>query len=687
MGFSLYSAHHPLSHYPRQYVVQHALVVPQAPIVFEVESEDVGQSGDGNDNQVVYEQAQQQRIEQTTSSESTAQSGQPNSTQSSLDASSTVPPSTSSDSHPTESVSSADVTETPSTVVETSSSASIPASTTHSSSSPSSTTHHTSRPSASSSSDALTVAQTAGVPTELLSLLSAFPSLHTQISVSQPPKAFTTTVAISSFASSPSTSSSSNSSTQNSNSTYSRSSFTHSSPFYVGIVLAVVAFIACVTAFVSWWLGLRRARRKRKLRDVDVPWVTDSHVSDVTDEKESAFDGDSVEKGEGGGLGSGLVLSSESHHWEPRGDRDVGEPKRTKSFIEKACSPVKRRPLPILTVPSPPPFAAGAGVGFGNAMPHPPYPPSSASASANEFDTSYGQLSSFWSTPVNLSHMAGITPYHVYPRPPRPSYSHSFSYSSSKISLNGYSSDREGYTYFNLPASTSASASPSKTSANGYYSQSHPHVYPHVHLMESQAYPLPLPILDARVHMHPGPGHVFGRPLPPVPLPEPQWVQSGGVTEGRRGIPSSYTYSGSLGTALRMRAGSVPVLPALAKAQQHGQTGDVFGTPREKKIRPRYMSLDPQQPSQSRGRLEDTGTLDTDRLPTPRFTMPAASAVSISGSVPGSTGTEAEDNLTRLPERARTRTSATTRERRDSLRRGWDLKDLGPQPIEGGKDV
>ncbi|KAF5339485.1 hypothetical protein D9758_015316 [Tetrapyrgos nigripes] len=141
-------------------------------------------------------------------------------------------------------------------------------------------------------------------------------------------------------------------------------------------------------------------------------------------------------------------------------------------------------------------------------MPH-PYPPSSASASANKFDTSYGQLLSFWSTPVNLNHMAGITPYHVYPRPPRPSYSHSFSYSSSHISSNGYSSDRVHL--FQSPRVNLASASRSKSSPTGYNQPC-----PHARLMDSQVYPLPLPASDAQVHMHPGSGHGFGRPPSPV---------------------------------------------------------------------------------------------------------------------------------------------------------------------------
>ncbi|KAJ3973903.1 hypothetical protein EV361DRAFT_897263 [Lentinula raphanica] len=110
---------------------------------------------------------------------------------------------------------------------------------------------------------------------------------------------------------------------------------------YIGIVLGTIIVIACCAALIAWWLRIRTHNRRRK-KNVAVPWANRPGSS-----LSSFADSDSLEKGG----------ASDSHQctWEPRGDRDVGEPKRSMSYFQELTTPVKRQSVPILSVPSPPP--------------------------------------------------------------------------------------------------------------------------------------------------------------------------------------------------------------------------------------------------------------------------------------------------------------------------------------------
>ncbi|KAF9067064.1 hypothetical protein BDP27DRAFT_1538732 [Rhodocollybia butyracea] len=126
----------------------------------------------------------------------------------------------------------------------------------------------------------------------------------------------------------------------------STSSVTKDPTLYVGIVLGTIVVIACLAALVAWCLRLRTHSRRRP--KIAVPWA------DRPESSMSTFTiSDLLEKGQ----------SSSSHgdphqrNWEPRGDRDAGEPRRTTSYLENVSSPVKRRPGPILGLPSLPPVS------------------------------------------------------------------------------------------------------------------------------------------------------------------------------------------------------------------------------------------------------------------------------------------------------------------------------------------
>ncbi|PBK73194.1 hypothetical protein ARMSODRAFT_953684 [Armillaria solidipes] len=80
---------------------------------------------------------------------------------------------------------------------------------------------------------------------------------------------------------------------------------THSPPFYVGVIFGTIVAIAILAALVAWYFRLKSDRRKRDDL-LNVAWANNNTLEDWQTN---------------GGL------------WEPRGDRDVGEPKRGTSFI------------------------------------------------------------------------------------------------------------------------------------------------------------------------------------------------------------------------------------------------------------------------------------------------------------------------------------------------------------------
>ena len=103
----------------------------------------------------------------------------------------------------------------------------------------------------------------------------------------------------------------------------------HNPSFYVGIVLGTLAAIACLCALIAWLIRFRRhVRCRNAARSLKLPWakpVDDSwglessrHCpgSDVKIAAISAMH-----------LGSREDLA-DIQAWSPRGDRDVGEPKR-----------------------------------------------------------------------------------------------------------------------------------------------------------------------------------------------------------------------------------------------------------------------------------------------------------------------------------------------------------------------
>ncbi|KAJ3719535.1 hypothetical protein DFJ43DRAFT_1096852 [Lentinula guzmanii] len=171
---------------------------------------------------------------------------------------------------------------------------------------------------------------------------------------------------------------------------------------YIGIVLGTIIVIACFTALIAWWFRLRTHNRRRK-KTVAVPWANRPEFS-----LSSFTDADSLEKGE--------PPDAHQRTWEPRGDRDAGEPKRSRSYLQDLTSPVKRRSVPVLGIPSPPAIYPY------HAHPPPRYPASYSSSLPSVSPASIGPLQESIAYPLpNYSPSQTNSLQlnrHVHPNPP-----------------------------------------------------------------------------------------------------------------------------------------------------------------------------------------------------------------------------------------------------------------------------
>jgi len=112
----------------------------------------------------------------------------------------------------------------------------------------------------------------------------------------------------------------------------------HSPPYYVAIVLGTVAGVAFLASLTAWAIRRQAHERHRRLADsaAKLPWVSSGGENDDND----GFGNNSVTSDVENGMHTtptemGIMnLGSREdmayvQSWEPRGDRDVGEPKRS----------------------------------------------------------------------------------------------------------------------------------------------------------------------------------------------------------------------------------------------------------------------------------------------------------------------------------------------------------------------
>ncbi|PPQ68441.1 hypothetical protein CVT25_007835 [Psilocybe cyanescens] len=105
----------------------------------------------------------------------------------------------------------------------------------------------------------------------------------------------------------------------------------HSPPYYVGIVLGTIAGIALLAALIAWWFRLKSHARRKRWAKTFVPWGRAGNDDDGGLEAGKSKDGYYS-----GPYGLNFASREDMAHlqaWTPRGDRDVGEPKRSESYL------------------------------------------------------------------------------------------------------------------------------------------------------------------------------------------------------------------------------------------------------------------------------------------------------------------------------------------------------------------
>ncbi|KAF8883567.1 hypothetical protein BD779DRAFT_829156 [Infundibulicybe gibba] len=122
----------------------------------------------------------------------------------------------------------------------------------------------------------------------------------------------------------------------------------HSPPFYIGVVLGTIFIISISSALIAWWVRLRSHTTRRRSLVADVPWAPGA----------SGIDGAGLEEGNAANFGSAAPASilrdnfpaHQAHQWGLHGDRDVGEPKRSDSYLHTPVSvaPLSRPPAAAL---------------------------------------------------------------------------------------------------------------------------------------------------------------------------------------------------------------------------------------------------------------------------------------------------------------------------------------------------
>ncbi|KAF8800388.1 hypothetical protein BYT27DRAFT_7342513 [Phlegmacium glaucopus] len=121
----------------------------------------------------------------------------------------------------------------------------------------------------------------------------------------------------------------------------------HNPSLYIGIVLGTLAAIACLCALIAWLIRLRsHARRRRAAESLKLPWA-------------KSDDSDTWGLESGHGLGSDANIAAigamnlgsredlaNVQAWSPRGDRDVGEPRRAESSMKGSTYSLQNHPIP-----------------------------------------------------------------------------------------------------------------------------------------------------------------------------------------------------------------------------------------------------------------------------------------------------------------------------------------------------
>ncbi|GLB44399.1 hypothetical protein LshimejAT787_1700260 [Lyophyllum shimeji] len=104
-------------------------------------------------------------------------------------------------------------------------------------------------------------------------------------------------------------------------------------PFYVAVILGSIVAIGFIAAVIAWLVRLRMHARRRR-ENLIVPWAKHPNDDRLEEGRDAAYTGQPVNV-----ISSMNISSQDADPWEPRGDRDVGEPKRSSSYVRGSVHP------------------------------------------------------------------------------------------------------------------------------------------------------------------------------------------------------------------------------------------------------------------------------------------------------------------------------------------------------------
>ncbi|KAG6867721.1 hypothetical protein C0993_011967 [Termitomyces sp. T159_Od127] len=127
----------------------------------------------------------------------------------------------------------------------------------------------------------------------------------------------------------------------------------HHAPFYIAVIVGTILAIGLIAAVIAWAVRLRMHARRRRENPI-VPWAN-HHVEECPLEasRDAIFIGQPIDRS-----ASKDISSQDAIPWEPCGDRDVGEPKRSNTHLRSSLrSSLVPGPVPC-TEPHPYPIHA-----------------------------------------------------------------------------------------------------------------------------------------------------------------------------------------------------------------------------------------------------------------------------------------------------------------------------------------
>ena len=149
----------------------------------------------------------------------------------------------------------------------------------------------------------------------------------------------------------------------------------HNPSFYIGIVLGTVAVIACICALIAWFIRFRsHLRRRRAARSLKLPWAKSNDGDTWGLESGHGTESSNVDLAaiSAMNLGSREDLAN-VQAWSPRGDRDVGEPRRAHIRDNGSTYSLQNHHIPeycLFTDDSVRAFASSEGYSTASLLPH-----------------------------------------------------------------------------------------------------------------------------------------------------------------------------------------------------------------------------------------------------------------------------------------------------------------------------